>query len=215
MSWTKGAMSMAPLDFTSLFAPGLPPPAAKWNGFAEYNFIGGHNDADQVPLEALIKAANDVLTREGSHAGDLWSVQRAAGLSSIAGIFSPQARAHRRYSLRCRRDPHHFRVIAGARSCERNSAHARRDRDRRAGDLSRCAHPPAASRRRSHRHSARRRGYAHRRAGRGARWSQAPRRAAQIHLHGADGAESDRNDLERSAPARNAPTRGAIRRADL
>src|SRR5262249_44673817 len=42
-----------------------PPPAARWNGFAKYNFIGGHNDADQVPLEALIKAANDVLTREG------------------------------------------------------------------------------------------------------------------------------------------------------
>src|SRR5215470_122955 len=33
--------------------------------FRQYNFIGGHNDADQVPLEALIKAANDVLTREG------------------------------------------------------------------------------------------------------------------------------------------------------
>jgi len=53
------------LDFENLFAPGLPPPAAKWNGFAKYNFIGGHNDVDQVPLEALIKAANDVLTREG------------------------------------------------------------------------------------------------------------------------------------------------------
>jgi 2-aminoadipate transaminase len=57
-------MSMA-LDFTSLFALGLPAPAVKWNGFAKYNFIGGHNDANQVPLEALIKAANDVLTREG------------------------------------------------------------------------------------------------------------------------------------------------------
>ena len=56
---------MALLDFTPLFAPGLPPPAVKWNGFAKYNFIGGHNDADQVPLEALIKAMNDVLTREG------------------------------------------------------------------------------------------------------------------------------------------------------
>jgi len=53
------------LDFTSLLAPGLPPPPARWNGFAKYNFIGGHNDADQVPLEALVKAANDVLTREG------------------------------------------------------------------------------------------------------------------------------------------------------
>lgn len=58
-------MSASPLDFASLFAPGLPPPAAKWNGFAKYNFIGGHNDVDQVPLEALIKAANEVLTREG------------------------------------------------------------------------------------------------------------------------------------------------------
>ena len=58
-------MSMGLLDFTSLLAPGLPPPTAKWSGFAKYNFIGGHNDADQVPLEALIKAANDVLTREG------------------------------------------------------------------------------------------------------------------------------------------------------
>jgi hypothetical protein len=28
------------LDFTSLLAPGLPPAAAKWNGFAKYNFIG-------------------------------------------------------------------------------------------------------------------------------------------------------------------------------
>src|SRR5215467_9567048 len=56
---------MASLEFESLLAPGLPPPPARWNGFAKYNFIGGHNDADQVPLEALIKAANDVLTREG------------------------------------------------------------------------------------------------------------------------------------------------------
>src|SRR5689334_23777677 len=57
-------MSMA-LDFTPLFAPGLPPAAAKWTGFAKYNFIGGHNDADQLPLETLIKVANDVLTRDG------------------------------------------------------------------------------------------------------------------------------------------------------
>jgi 2-aminoadipate transaminase len=52
-------------DFTPLLAPGLPPPAVKWTGFAKYNFIGGHNDAELVPLDALVKAANDVLTREG------------------------------------------------------------------------------------------------------------------------------------------------------
>jgi 2-aminoadipate transaminase len=56
---------MPAFDFTPLLAPGLPAPALKWNGFAKYNFTGGHNDADQVPLDALVKAANDVLTREG------------------------------------------------------------------------------------------------------------------------------------------------------
>jgi 2-aminoadipate transaminase len=41
-------MSMARIDFGPLFAPGLPPPAPKWSGFAKYNFIGGHNDADSM-----------------------------------------------------------------------------------------------------------------------------------------------------------------------
>jgi 2-aminoadipate transaminase len=56
---------MASFDFAPLFAPVLPPPAGKWAGFAKYNFTGGHNDAEKLPLEAIIKAATDVLTREG------------------------------------------------------------------------------------------------------------------------------------------------------
>jgi 2-aminoadipate transaminase len=56
---------MSAFDFEPLFPPDLPPPAAKWTGFAKFNFIGGHNDADELPLGDLIKAANDVLTREG------------------------------------------------------------------------------------------------------------------------------------------------------
>jgi 2-aminoadipate transaminase len=50
-------------DFTPLLAPGLPPPAIKWNGFPKYNFVGGHNDADHVPLDAPVETANDVLRR--------------------------------------------------------------------------------------------------------------------------------------------------------
>lgn len=55
----------APFDFAPLLAPGTPAPAVKWNGFPKYNFIGGHNDADHVPVQALIDAATAVLTREG------------------------------------------------------------------------------------------------------------------------------------------------------
>ena len=54
-----------PLDFTPLLAPGLPPAAAKFNGLAKYSFVGGNNDAGQVPVDALIKAMSDVLAREG------------------------------------------------------------------------------------------------------------------------------------------------------
>jgi 2-aminoadipate transaminase len=56
---------MTAFDFTPLLNTGLPPPAVKWTGFPKYNFTGGHNDADEVPLDQIVKAANDVLTREG------------------------------------------------------------------------------------------------------------------------------------------------------
>src|SRR5215468_861424 len=48
------------------FAPDLPAPASKWNGFPKYNFIGGHNAAEHLPVDALIAAATAVLKREGS-----------------------------------------------------------------------------------------------------------------------------------------------------
>ncbi|MBS0547769.1 MAG: PLP-dependent aminotransferase family protein [Proteobacteria bacterium] len=56
----------APFDFAPLLAPGTPAPAVKWNGFPKYNFIGGHNDASHVPVQALIDAATAVLKREGA-----------------------------------------------------------------------------------------------------------------------------------------------------
>src|SRR5499433_3937672 len=59
-------MASAPFDFAPLLAPGLPPPAAKWTGRAKYNFIGGNNDPDHVPVDGLIAAATAVLAREGS-----------------------------------------------------------------------------------------------------------------------------------------------------
>jgi len=58
-------MNAKPFDFASLLPPGLPPPALKWTGAARYNFTGGNNDGDQVPLNDLIAAAKAVLQREG------------------------------------------------------------------------------------------------------------------------------------------------------
>src|SRR5262249_41602955 len=52
-------------DFTPLWTPGLPPAAIKWKGLSRYYFIGGNNDAEQVPLDRLVTAATTVLEREG------------------------------------------------------------------------------------------------------------------------------------------------------
>src|ERR1700687_1157923 len=58
-------MTSGAFDYTSLLAPGLPAPAVKDTGFPKYNFVGGHNDAEHVPVDDLVSAATAVLTREG------------------------------------------------------------------------------------------------------------------------------------------------------
>jgi len=59
-------------DFSPLVPPGSPPPAVRWTGSPKFNFTGGNNDADAVPLDGLMAAAQAVLAREGrtlSHYG--------------------------------------------------------------------------------------------------------------------------------------------------
>jgi 2-aminoadipate transaminase len=58
-------MTSGSFDFVPLLPPDLPAPVARWTGFPKYNFVGGHNDADHLPLERLTAAANAVLVREG------------------------------------------------------------------------------------------------------------------------------------------------------
>ena len=58
-------MASGSFDFAPVLAPSLPAPAGKWMGPPKYNFIGGNNDADHVPVDGLIAAATAVLKREG------------------------------------------------------------------------------------------------------------------------------------------------------
>lgn len=58
-------MTTAAFDFTPLLPPGLPPPVVRWNGRVKYDFTGGNNDPDALPLDGLIAAADAVLRREG------------------------------------------------------------------------------------------------------------------------------------------------------
>ena len=58
-------MSSATFDFAPLLPAGLPPAAVRWTGRVKFDFTGGNNDADGLPLDGLIAAAESVLRREG------------------------------------------------------------------------------------------------------------------------------------------------------
>ena len=58
-------MSATSFDFAPLLPAGLPPAAVRWTGRLKYDFTGGNNDADSLPLEGLMAAADAVLRREG------------------------------------------------------------------------------------------------------------------------------------------------------
>ena len=49
----KAPASMTSFNFVPLLPAGLPAPAVKWTGFPKYNFVGGNNDAEQVPVDGL------------------------------------------------------------------------------------------------------------------------------------------------------------------
>ena len=58
-------MSSASFDFAPLLPAGLPPRAARWFGRVKFDFTGGNNDPDRLPLDGLIAASDAVLRREG------------------------------------------------------------------------------------------------------------------------------------------------------
>jgi 2-aminoadipate transaminase len=58
-------MATPNLNYATLFAKNLPAGAQPWGGFPPYNFIGGHNNPDEIPIEDLIASSARVLRKEG------------------------------------------------------------------------------------------------------------------------------------------------------
>ncbi len=84
----------APFDLAPLFAPGTPAPAVKWNGFPRYNFVGGHNDARLVPVDALIAAATAVLKREGATLATYGLNSGPQGYKPLREFLSAKLKSH-------------------------------------------------------------------------------------------------------------------------
>jgi 2-aminoadipate transaminase len=56
---------MSMIDFASLYAAPTPVPAPSWAGFPRYNFVGGHNDPQAIPVGELAAAASRVIHERG------------------------------------------------------------------------------------------------------------------------------------------------------
>ena len=52
-------------DFDSFYHNDIRTATGKWSDFPAYNFIGGHNDASMVPVDALRESADRVMTEHG------------------------------------------------------------------------------------------------------------------------------------------------------
>ncbi len=55
----------SPFNFHNVVETSATPDTAPWRVFPTYNFVGGHNDADSINVEALAQACTDILRREG------------------------------------------------------------------------------------------------------------------------------------------------------
>ena len=40
-------------------------PAMEWKGYPKYNFIGGHNDSESIPIKSLKESIEKIILREG------------------------------------------------------------------------------------------------------------------------------------------------------
>ncbi|MDG2268468.1 MAG: PLP-dependent aminotransferase family protein, partial [Alphaproteobacteria bacterium] len=54
-------------NIENFFSDGLPNSASPYSGFPEYNFVGGHNSEDNIPINELAISAKKVIKDKGKN----------------------------------------------------------------------------------------------------------------------------------------------------
>ena len=78
-----------------MFRRDLPPAAVPWTGFPAYNFTGGHNDRDVIPVEALVTAMTKALRRKGPDLATYFLDGGPQGLRELREFVARQVRRDR------------------------------------------------------------------------------------------------------------------------
>ena len=74
-----------------MFRRGLPPAANPWAGFPRYNFTGGHNDRDAIPVESLTSEMANVLREKGRDLATYFMDSGPQGLRELREFVAERA----------------------------------------------------------------------------------------------------------------------------
>lgn len=87
------------LDYSKLYATGLPSPAGPWEGIYEYNFTTGHGNPDLIPIDDFIESATKTLKRSGRNLAIYYSDGGPLGNLELRQFLVEKLAKHRGVSV--------------------------------------------------------------------------------------------------------------------
>lgn len=88
-------MATKALDYSKIYAKGLPPAAGPWEGLYKYNFVTGHGDPDLIPVEGFINSITKALEKEGPNLAVYYSDGGPLGNLALREYLVKKLKKHR------------------------------------------------------------------------------------------------------------------------
>ncbi len=88
-------MATKALDYSKLYAKGLPPAAGPWEGLYKYNFVTGHGSPDLIPVEGFIEAVTKALENKGRNLAVYYSDGGPLGNLALREYLVKKLKNHR------------------------------------------------------------------------------------------------------------------------
>ena len=88
-------MATKALDYSKIYAKGLPPAAGPWEGLYKYNFVTGHGDPDLIPVEGFIESITKALEKEGPNLAVYYSDGGPLGNLALREYLVKKLKKHR------------------------------------------------------------------------------------------------------------------------
>ena len=88
-------MTTKALDYSKIYAKGLPPAAGPWEGLYKYNFVTGHGDPSLIPVEGFIESVTKALEDNGRNLAVYYSDGGPLGNLALREYLVKKLKKHR------------------------------------------------------------------------------------------------------------------------